>query len=381
MLGGPAASSARAQSPDAHSSVQAPSSVAGVGSSSGSMEWLVQGPGQRVPRGGLLRLADRSRPGPTGQRHRAGQRGVVGRCGGVLVGLDLGCLLAEPAAPAPALPRLQRDGPRRRIVVDGEQVDRPLLGCGDPVARRHLLDDLRHHRFHLLRRRRLPGWRLGRKRGGVAKRCGVIAGERLARRQHLHRDVHVRPGHRRPHLVGEHLARPSVRGRLDEQHRVRQRCGCRACRRLPPGQPQPDPVTEPVRQRPRRGDDGHVRGGGGTEPVCGGVGRGRGEGGVGVQVDAGGVGGGHQLGAHRRRQRGAIGRQRRGDELERVPVLSHGDELAGVGQQVVVNATRETQQQIVRRPGCVRVVHSGLLVRVRTRPWPIGGNATARPTR
>ena len=71
------------------------------------------------------------------------------------------------------------------------------------------------------------------------------------------------------------------------------------------------------------------------------VGRGRGEGGVGVQVDAGGRGGGHQLAAHGGRESGAFGRERGGDELQRVPVFADGDELAGVGQQVVVDAARE----------------------------------------
>ena len=108
--------------------------------------------------------------------------------------------------------------------------------------------------------------------------------------------------------------------------------------------------------------------------VSGAAGR---EGGVGVQVDPGGRRGGHQLGAHGRRQRRGVGGERGGDELQRVPVLADGDELAGVGQQVVVQAAREAEQQLVR----IGVVHYGLLVRVRTRPWPNGGSATARPTR
>ena len=106
------------------------------------------------------------------------------------------------------------------------------------------------------------------------------------------------------------------------------------------------------------------------------IGRGGGEARLGVQVDPGGRGGRHQLGAHRGRQRCAVGGERGGDELERVPVLADGDKLAGVGEQIVVDAARETQEELVRR-----VVHSGLLVRVRTRPRPTGGNARAQPTR
>ncbi|GAA3248908.1 hypothetical protein GCM10017691_59510 [Pseudonocardia petroleophila] len=88
-----------------------------------------------------------------------------------------------------------------------------------------------------------------------------------------------------------------------------------------------------------------------------GLGGGRREGRVDVEVGAGGPGRGDDGGPVARRECGAVGDQRAGDQLQRAAVLADRDELAAPGQQVVVDAAGQRQQDLVGRVARGPVVH------------------------
>ncbi|OLT19940.1 hypothetical protein BJF78_10300 [Pseudonocardia sp. CNS-139] len=109
-----------------------------------------------------------------------------------------------------------------------------------------------------------------------------------------------------------------------------------------------------ARQRPLRQPEqraGHtvvVRGCG--EAVLGAVlGAGRRERGVGVEAGAGDAGGRDEGAAHAGREHGTGRDEARGDELDGPGVLPDGDQLACAGEQVVVHAAGQCQQQVVGR--------------------------------
>jgi hypothetical protein len=177
----------------------------------------------------------------------------------------------------------------------------------------------------------------------------VVGGQGDARDEDLHRGGNAGPIEDDGELVSQHVGGPRSGLRLHEHNRMRQgtRSGTGGCQatgyehaaalQLPGGHGQQG-----------RGHD--VVGRTGLEPVLrallGACGRERG---IGVEVGACGAGRGDECGAHRLGENGAGGHQARGQDLDGVGVLAHGDQLTCPGQQVVVHTAGQRQQQVVRR--------------------------------
>jgi hypothetical protein len=185
-------------------------------------------------------------------------------------------------------------------------------------------------------------------RRGVVARYGALGG------QHLDRRRGSGPFEGRAQLVGEHVGRPRAVVQPDEDDRVREGTRRGARGREPAGE-QHAAAGERARREiaQRAGDRVLVVGGG--EPMLGAILRlGRREGGRWAEVGAGRR---DQRRTHRRRQHRPGGDEARGEHLDGTGVLAEGDQLARPVQQIVVDPPGQCQQQVVRRPLRLRVVH------------------------